>query len=63
MSPVRKCEQFKEEGVEPVGLPWEMDVSCFDLDRLGHHAIRFAALRLLTERACNPPRRIAPEVL
>src|SRR5712671_4487659 len=40
-----------------------MDVSRFDLGRLRLHAIRFAPLRLLTERACHSPRQIAPEIL
>src|SRR2546425_2806269 len=40
-----------------------MDLSCFDLSRLRHHAIRFAPLRLLTERPCHPPWQIAPEIL
>ena len=63
MSSVRKCQQFMQEGVEPVGLPWQMDVSCFDLGRLRHHAIRFASLRLPTDRAWHSPRQIAPEIL
>src|SRR6266498_2621232 len=63
MPPIWKCEEFNQKGVKPVNLPWEMDVSCFDLGRLGHHAIRFASLGLLTDRACHPSRQIAPEIL
>ena len=63
MSPIWKCEQFKQEGVKPVGFAWEMDVSCFDLGRLRHHAIRFAALRFPTDRAWHALRQVAPEIL
>ena len=63
MSPIRKCEQFKQEGVEPVGLLWQMDVSCFNLGRLRHHAVRFASFRFPTKRAWHPPRQIAPKIL
>ena len=52
-----------QEGVEPVGFAWEMDVPCFDLGRLRHHAIRFASLRFPTERARHSLRQIAPKIL
>ena len=31
MSPIWKCEQFKQEAIEPIGFAREMDVSGFDL--------------------------------
>ena len=63
MSPIWKCQQFKQEGVEPVGFAREMDVSGFDLGGLRHHAIHLAPLRLPTDGAWHSPRQIAPEIL
>ena len=41
----------------------EVDVAGFDLGRLRHHAVRLAALRLLTNRARHARRGVAPQVL
>jgi hypothetical protein len=63
ISPMWKCQQFKQEGVKPISLAREIDVSSFDFGRLRHHAICLIPLRLATDRACHSSRQIAPEIL
>src|SRR5262245_58498802 len=61
--PIWKCQQFKQECVEPISLAREIDVSCFDFGRLRRHATCLIPLRLATDRAYHSLRRIAPEIL
>ena len=63
MAAGRECQKFMQEGVEPVGLLWQKDVSSFDLRGLRHHAIHLAPLQLPTDGARHSRRRIAPEIL
>jgi hypothetical protein len=56
-------EQLKQETVEPIGFPRQMDVSRFDFCRLCHYAVGFAAVRFRADRVGHASWRIMEQVL
>ena len=63
MFAVWESQEFKQKCRKPVGSFGKKDVSGLNLGRLGHHAIRFAALRFLANRARHALRQIVPKIL